>query len=49
MAADAPEKAELYGNRGLDAITTSMTDSKKLEGGVTCLSTRVRDEWAPRA
>jgi dimethylargininase len=44
MSADAPETAELYRSRGLEVITTPITEFEKLEGCVTCLSVRVRDE-----
>jgi dimethylargininase len=42
MSADAPQTAELYRARGLDVITTPVTEFEKLEGCVTCLSVRVR-------
>jgi len=43
MSADAPETAELFRRRGLEVITTPITEFEKLEGCVTCLSVRVRD------
>lgn len=43
MSDDAPETAELYRARGLEVITTPVTEFEKLEGCVTCLSVRVRD------
>ncbi|MFT3797838.1 dimethylargininase [Microbacterium sp.] len=43
MSADAPETAALYRARGLEVITTPITEFEKLEGCVTCLSVRVRD------
>lgn len=43
MSADAPETADLYRSRGLEVLTTPITEFEKLEGCVTCLSVRVRD------
>lgn len=43
MSGDAPETAELYRARGLEVVTTPVTEFEKLEGCVTCLSVRVRD------
>lgn len=43
MSANAPETAALYRARGLEVITTPVTEFEKLEGCVTCLSVRVRD------
>ena len=43
MSADAPRTAELFRERGLDVVTTPVTEFEKLEGCVTCLSVRVRD------
>jgi dimethylargininase len=43
MSADAPQTAELYRGRGLEVVTTPITEFEKLEGCVTCLSVRVRD------
>lgn len=43
MSADAPQTAALYRARGLEVVTTPITEFEKLEGCVTCLSVRVRD------
>lgn len=43
MSADAPRSAELFRARGLEVVTTPMTEFEKLEGCVTCLSVRLRD------
>ncbi|KHK98424.1 N(G),N(G)-dimethylarginine dimethylaminohydrolase [Microbacterium mangrovi] len=43
MSSDAPQTAELYRGRGLEVITTPISEFEKLEGCVTCLSVRVRD------
>lgn len=43
MSADAPRTAELFRARGLDVVTTPVTEFEKLEGCVTCLSVRIRD------
>jgi dimethylargininase len=43
MSSDAPQTADLYRARGLDVITTPISEFEKLEGCVTCLSVRVRD------
>ncbi|MET0828798.1 MAG: dimethylargininase [Microbacterium sp.] len=43
MSADAPQTAALYRGRGLEVVTTPITEFEKLEGCVTCLSVRVRD------
>lgn len=43
MSADALATADLYRSRGLDVITTPVSEFEKLEGCVTCLSVRVRD------
>ena len=43
MSADAPRTAELFRERGLEVVTTPVTEFEKLEGCVTCLSVRVRD------
>lgn len=43
MSADAPLTAELLRARGLEVITTPVTEFEKLEGCVTCLSVRMRD------
>jgi dimethylargininase len=42
MSASAPRTAELLRSRGLEVITTPVTEFEKLEGCVTCLSVRVR-------
>ncbi|GAB2853997.1 dimethylargininase [Microbacterium insulae] len=42
MSADAPATAALYRSRGLEVVTTPVTEFEKLEGCVTCLSVRVR-------
>lgn len=43
MSSDAPATAALYRARGLEVVTTPVTEFEKLEGCVTCLSVRVRD------
>jgi dimethylargininase len=43
MSSDAPRTAELFRSRGLEVITTPISEFEKLEGCVTCLSVRVRD------
>lgn len=43
LSASAPRTAELLAARGLDVITTPVSEFEKLEGCVTCLSVRVRD------
>lgn len=43
MSADAPETAGLFRARGLEVVTTPVTEFEKLEGCVTCLSVRIRD------
>jgi dimethylargininase len=43
MSSDAPQSAELFRSRGLEVITTPVTEFEKLEGCVTCLSIRVRE------
>jgi dimethylargininase len=43
MSADAPRTAEAFRARGLEVITTPISEFEKLEGCVTCLSVRVRD------
>ena len=43
MSADAPRTAALLRERGLEVVTTPVTEFEKLEGCVTCLSVRVRD------
>lgn len=41
MAADAPESATLFRERGLDVVTVDISEFQKLEGCVTCLSVRL--------
>ncbi|MDL9980853.1 dimethylargininase [Microbacterium candidum] len=43
MSSDAPETAERFRARGLEVVTTPISEFEKLEGCVTCLSVRVRD------
>ena len=43
LSASAPRTAELLRARGLEVITTPVTEFEKLEGCVTCLSVRLRD------
>ena len=43
MSSDAPRTAALFRERGLDVVTTPVTEFEKLEGCVTCLSVRIRD------
>jgi dimethylargininase len=43
MSSDAPLTAQLFRERGLEVITTPISEFEKLEGCVTCLSVRVRD------
>ncbi len=43
MSSDAPQTAELYRARGLEVVTTPVSEFEKLEGCVTCLSVRLRD------
>jgi len=42
MSASAPRTAELLRARGLEVLTTPVTEFEKLEGCVTCLSVRLR-------
>jgi len=42
MSASAPRTAELLRARGLEVVTTPVTEFEKLEGCVTCLSVRLR-------
>jgi dimethylargininase len=42
MSADAPQTEALLRSRGLDVVTTPISEFEKLEGCVTCLSVRVR-------
>ena len=43
LSASAPRTADLLRARGLEVITTPVTEFEKLEGCVTCLSVRLRD------
>lgn len=42
MAADAPQSAQLFRDRGYTVIETDISEYEKLEGCVTCLSVRLR-------
>ncbi|GAA1971056.1 N(G),N(G)-dimethylarginine dimethylaminohydrolase [Isoptericola halotolerans] len=42
MSASAPRSADLFRSRGLEVVTTPVTELEKLEGCVTCLSVRLR-------
>ena len=42
MAADAPHSAELFADLGYEPICVDISEFEKLEGGVTCLSVRLR-------
>lgn len=44
MSASAPKTRALLEQRGLNVTTAEITEFEKLEGCVTCLSVRVRDE-----
>ncbi|MFT4029770.1 MAG: N(G),N(G)-dimethylarginine dimethylaminohydrolase [Protaetiibacter sp.] len=46
LSASAPHTAELLRERGLEVVTTPVTEFEKLEGCVTCLSVRIRDAEA---
>jgi dimethylargininase len=43
MSASAPATTDLLRARGLEVLTTPVTEFEKLEGCVTCLSVRLRD------
>jgi dimethylargininase len=43
MAADAPESAAMFRDRGWETVTVDISEYEKLEGCVTCLSVRLRD------
>ncbi|KAA9110245.1 dimethylargininase [Microbacterium rhizomatis] len=43
MSDDAPATAALLRGRGLEVLTTPVSEFEKLEGCVTCLSVRLRD------
>ncbi|MBS1691485.1 MAG: N(G),N(G)-dimethylarginine dimethylaminohydrolase [Actinobacteria bacterium] len=42
ISGSAPGTAEVLRRRGLHVVTTSITEFEKVEGGVTCLSVRIR-------
>jgi len=42
LSASAPRTADLLRGRGLEVVTSPVTEFEKLEGCVTCLSVRVR-------
>lgn len=42
MAAGAPRSAELFGELGYEPVAVDISEFEKLEGGVTCLSVRLR-------
>lgn len=44
MAADAPQTAQLLRDRGYTVRTSDISEYEKLEGCVTCLSVRVREQ-----
>jgi dimethylargininase len=44
MAADAPKSAELLRNRGYEVVCVDISEYIKLEGCVTCLSVRMRNQ-----
>lgn len=44
MAADAPRSAELFADLGWAPVTVHISEFQKLEGCVTCLSVRLRDQ-----
>lgn len=44
MSADAPKTRAILEERGLNVTTAQISEFEKLEGCVTCLSVRVRDE-----
>lgn len=46
LAASAPRTAELLRRRGHRVVTVDISELEKLDGGVTCLSVRLRDEGA---
>jgi dimethylargininase len=43
MAADCPRSAELLGDLGYEPVVVDISEFEKLEGGVTCLSVRLRE------
>jgi dimethylargininase len=42
MSAAAPRTVDLLRERGIDVIAVSITEFEKLQGGVTCMSVRIR-------
>jgi dimethylargininase len=46
MAASAPKTAELLAELGYEPVPVDIGEFEKLEGGVTCLSVRLRDLYA---
>ncbi len=44
MSASAPQTARLLAERGLEVVIVPITEFEKLEGCVTCLSVRLRDD-----
>ena len=42
-AADCPKSAELIEDLGYEVVRVDVSEFQKLEGGVTCLSVRLRD------
>jgi dimethylargininase len=42
LAADCPKSAELFAGLGYEPVTVDIGEFQKLEGGVTCLSVRLR-------
>ncbi|WP_309713732.1 dimethylargininase [Pseudolysinimonas sp.] len=44
LSASAPETAGILRERGLEVVTTPMSEFEKLEGCVTCLSVRLRGQ-----
>lgn len=43
MAADCPRSAALFARLGYDPVVVDISEFQKLEGGVTCLSVRLRE------
>jgi len=44
MAADCPRSVDLVESLGYEAVTVDIGEFQKLEGCVTCLSVRLRDD-----
>ena len=44
LAADCPESAKMFDALGYEPITVDISEFQKLEGGVTCLSVRLREQ-----